>query len=113
MLLLLAGLLLLPLAATAQYVTGFGTLAATNASASISTMTLGPNSAAWPPPQPTNVYVSNATTSAGLLYVCPLGGTCTVANGIPIAPGASYGFARPAGAMTVIAATTATVWTQW
>jgi hypothetical protein len=36
-----------------------------------------------------------------------------VAAGIPVAPGASYGFSKPSTNMTVIAATTATVVMQW
>ena len=109
----LAAALLAPCAGLAQYVAGFGTLAATTASVAVSSMTLGPNSATWPPSQATNVFVINAASSAGNLYVCPLGGTCSATNGIPIVPGASYGFARPAASMTVVAQSTATVWVQF
>src|SRR4051812_35291166 len=110
--LLLAAALALPCAAIAQQLTGFGTIAATTASVLVSTMTLGPQSNAWPN-APQTVYVMNAAASAGLLYVCPLGGTCSATTGIPIGPGASYGFAKPASTMTLIAASTATVWVQF
>ena len=97
---------------SAAAVTGFGTLSATNASTLLSTLTTGPNSAVWPT-VPGMVYVINASNSAGIVYACPLGGTCVAATGIPIAPGGWYGFYKPATAMTVIAATTASVSAQW
>jgi hypothetical protein len=97
---------------TPPAVTGFGTLALGNTSTALSTLSLGPNSAAWPA-QPGMVYVMNSTTSAGPIYVCPLGGTCTAANGIPIAVGQWYGFYRPASGMTAIAPSTATVEVQY
>jgi hypothetical protein len=105
---------MLPAAAYAQQqqMTGFGTIAATTASVQVSTMTLGPQSNTWPP-SPKTVYVMNAAGSAGLLYVCPLGGTCSATTGIPISPGAAYGFAGPASTMTLVAASTATVWVQF
>ena len=97
---------------TPNPVTGFGTLALTNASTALSTMTAGPNSAAWPT-TPGMMYVINDATSAGTMYVCPLGGVCTVANGLPLLQGQSYGFYKPATAMTAIAVSTATVKLQW
>jgi hypothetical protein len=75
-------------------------------------MTADPNSAAWPT-VPGMMLVINDATSAGTIYVCPLGGTCTVANGIPLLAGQSYGVYKPATAMTAIAASTATVKMQW
>lgn len=89
-------------------VTGFGTLSATGTFALASTLTLGPSSAGWPA-APGMVYVVNAPASAGTVFVCPLGGTCTTANGIPIAAGSAYGLFRPSTAMTLVAASTATV----
>lgn len=93
-------------------VTGFGTVAATNASALLSTLTAGPNSAVWPT-TPGMVYVINSSASAGVVDICPLGGTCTAAVGVPIAPGGWYGFYKPATTMTIIASSTASVSAQW
>ena len=93
-------------------ITGFGTLAATNASALLSTITTGPNSAVWPTTTGL-IYVKNSGLSAGIAYVCPLGGTCTAATGIPLEAGASYGFYKPATTMTVISASTSSVTAQW
>lgn len=93
-------------------VSGFGTLSATNASALLSTLTAGPNSAVWPT-LPSVVVVINSSASAGVAYVCPLGGACTVATGIPLAAGARYRFYGPSTAMSVIAASTASVAAQW
>lgn len=93
-------------------VTGFGTLSATATSAALSTLTTGPNSAAWPA-LPSAVTVINSSASAGVAYVCPLGGTCTAATGIPLAAGAQIRFYQPSTAMTVVAASTASVTAQW
>lgn len=97
---------------TAPAIQGFGTLAATNASALLSTLTPGPNSAAWPA-VPGQIYVINSASSAGLIYLCPKGGTCSAAVGIPISAGNAYGVYQGATTMTVIAASTATVVAQW
>lgn len=99
-------------AATAPAVKGFGTLSASAASARLSTLTADGAGVVWPT-TPGMVYVINASGSAGVVYVCPLGGTCSAATGLPIAPGGWYGFYKPASTMTVIAATTATVSAQW
>jgi hypothetical protein len=100
--------------ATVPAIHGFGTLSATAASTQLSTLTTGPNSAAWPTgtliPQ---VYVINSSTSAGIVYLCPLGGTCGTTVGIPIAAGSAYGVFAGSTAMTVYAASTATVVAQW
>lgn len=93
-------------------ITGFGKLALTNASTLLSTMTLGPNSADWPS-TPGVVDIQNDAASADVIYVCPLGGTCSAANGIPILVGGSFRFTIPATVMTVIAASTATVRVQF
>lgn len=93
------------------YITGFGTLAVSNSSVLLSTMTAGPNSGVWPT-APQMMYVTNAP-GGGILYVCPLGGTCSSSVGIPIAAGSSYGFFRPAATMTVISASTSTAVPQW
>lgn len=91
-------------------VTGFGTLAATNSSTLLSTLTTGPNSAAWPA-SPGQIYVINQSTSP--IYICPLGGTCAAATGMEIMGGQAYGFYKPSMSMTVIAPSTATVQAQW
>lgn len=93
-------------------VTGFGTLAATNSSTLLSTITAGPNSAAWPT-SPGQVWVLNSGLSADAIFVCPLGGTCSTTVGIRIPVGGGYGFYQPATAMTVFAVSTATVTAQW
>lgn len=112
--LLAAGAALAQTVTVPQPVTGFGTLSVTNASALLSTLTAGVNSPAWPAGTAgTMIYVINSPGSAGLLYLCPLGGTCTAAAGIPIAVGAAFGCNRCVPAMTVIAATTATAIAQW
>jgi hypothetical protein len=93
-------------------VKGFGTLAATSASTALSTVTAGPNSAVWPT-SPAQLYVINSPASAGTVYVCPLGGTCSASVGIPVPAGGAYGFYQAATGMTVFAASTATVVAQW
>lgn len=98
---------------TAPAILGFGTLAVTNSSALVSTATAGPNSAVWNATPPGAVYVLNDAASAGNLYVCPLGGTCSATVGLELAPGRSWGFYKPAATMTVFATTTATGQFQW
>lgn len=93
-------------------VKGFGTLSATNASTLLSTLTAGPSSGTWPT-VPGQVYVMNSVGSGGLIYVCPLGGTCSASVGIPISAGNAYGFYEPSTSMTVFAVSTATVIAQW
>lgn len=102
-------------AVTPPAYTGCGVVSATNASALVSTMTMCPTAQTNVPPWPSTpqmVYVINSEASAGALFVCPNGGTCT-SGGIRIPASQAYGFLRPSAAMTVIAATTATVTVQW
>lgn len=120
---LLAGLSISAQAQTGQVilppaVNGYGTIAATNSSVSITTVTVSPGSPAFPTgaalPLNGTFWVKNALSSAGVLYVCPKGGTCTSA-GIPLAAGEAWGF-NLGGATTmptVIAASTATAVIQW
>jgi len=93
-------------------IVGFGTLAVTAASTLGSTLTLGPNSGAWSA-TPGLLVVLNDAGSAGNLYVCPIGGTCSAANGLELTPGRSWSFYAPSTNLTVIAATTATAQFQW
>ncbi len=92
-------------------IVGYGVLALTAASTAMSTLTLSPNSGAWTATG--TVFIKNRSASAGNAYVCPMGGACTSAVGIELVPGQAYGFTKPASAMTVIAASTATVEAQW
>ena len=91
-------------------VSGFGTLAVTSASALVSTATKGPSSANWPT-APGMVSFINAGSS--VLFLCPLGGTCTTTAGIPIAVGATLSLFNPSTAATVVDATTGTLVAQW
>jgi hypothetical protein len=91
---------------------GFGTLSATAASAALSGLTPGPNSAVWPT-SPAQMFVINSPGSAGIVYVCPLGGTCSATVGIPLSVGQSYALYQPSTSMTVFAVSTATVVAQW
>lgn len=93
-------------------ISGYGTLAVTNSSVLASTMTTGPNSPAWPS-QPGQVFVVNSAGSTGTVFVCPLGGTCSASVGVPVAVGASYGFYKPLGTMTLFSTASATVILQW
>lgn len=80
-------------------VRGFATLATSNTSTLVSTATAGPNSAVWPTnPGQVTFFNSGATVD----YICPLGGVCTVSNGIPIAAGTSLTLLNPSNATTVI-----------
>lgn len=93
---------------------GFGTLSVTAASVAVSTVTVGVNSLAWRMPLNGTLVIQNSQASAGLLYVCPLGGTCTSA-GWPVSPGGSITFSLGGSTTspTVIAATTATAIIGW
>lgn len=96
---------------------GYGVLSVTAASVAASTATLGgPNSSPFPTgalPGRT-LEVKSAIGSAGTLYVCPLGGTCSALVGIPLAPGESKTWAlSSAAAVTLIAATTASAVVSW
>lgn len=100
--------------------TGYATLSVLAASIPLSGATLGPNSAAFPIGNLPNRYmtVRNSVASASTLSVCPLGGTCTVAAGIPLAAGESQTWAFPASqgqllSPTVISGGTATAVVSW
>ena len=99
-------------AAVPPQISGYGTLAVTNSSVLASTMTVGPNSPAWPA-QPGQVFAVNSAGSTGTAFVCPLGGTCSASNGIPVGVGASYGFFKPSANMTLFSTAGATVVFQW
>lgn len=100
-----------------QVMNGFGTVSVVNASALISTVTVGPNSTAFPASTLPNQTFSirNSVSSAGVLYVCPLGGTCTTAVGIPLAVGEvkTWGIGGRTVVPSVIAVTTATAVVEW
>lgn len=99
---------------------GYGTLSVLAASIALSTTTLGPNSPAFPMSGLPNRYleVRNSGASANVLYVCPLGGTCTTANGVPLAVGETKTWFIPSAAgsfvsPTVISGGTATAVVAW
>lgn len=101
-------------------IAGFGTLAVSTSSILLSTATVGPNSTTFPGGNLPNrqIIVRNSTSSAGVLYVCPLGGTCSAAVGIPLAIGETktlnvQAVAGILPAISVIAATTATAVSEW
>ncbi len=111
--LFLSGAALAQQATVPPRISGYGTLSVSNSSVLLSTLTVGPNSRVWPSNQLPMVFVSNSTESAGIAYVCPLGGTCSSTVGIPIVAGGAYGFSGASTSMTVIAASSATVVAQW
>jgi hypothetical protein len=99
---------------------GYGTLSVLAAYIPLSGATLGPNSAAFPTGNLPNRYmeVRNAAASASTLYVCPLGGTCSSAVGIPLAVGESKTWMIPVSngqfvSPTVISVSTATAIVSW
>ena len=99
---------------------GYGTLSVAGASVALSTLTLGPSSAVFPTGNLPNGYmtVRNAVASANTVFLCEFGGTCTTANGIPLANGESKTFSvsPTAGSLTsptVISGGTATVTAEW
>jgi hypothetical protein len=92
-------------------IVGYGVLSLTAVSTAMSTLTLSPNSGAWAVTG--MVFIKNRSASASNAYVCPMAGVCMSAVGIELVPGQAYGFTNPASAMTVIAASTATVEAQW
>jgi hypothetical protein len=101
-------------------VTGYATLSVLAASLSLSGATVGPNSPAFPTGQLPQQYmeVKNSPASANTLFVCPLGGTCTTAAGIPLAVGESKTWMLNASngqitAPTVISGGTATAVVTW
>lgn len=91
--------------------TAYGTLSVTASSVALSTLTVGPNSPAWSTTYPSNyVSIRNSINSAGVVYVCWLGGTCSASVGDVLAVGQSA--TRNVGntvSPTVFAASTATV----
>lgn len=91
-------------------VKGFGTLAVTGTSALVSTLTVGPGSAAWPTVPGLVRFMNTGTTT---LFLCPLGGTCSATTGIPIAAAATLAIFNPSTSTTVIDATTGTLVAQW
>ena len=96
---------------------GFGTLALTNASALISTVTANAAGAAYPGAngfQNQAVTITNSSASAGIAYVCPLGGTCSAAVGIPLGVGVTRTWTvTGAVAPTAIALSTASIVIEW
>jgi hypothetical protein len=109
-----------PQAISPAPLTGYATLSVLAASLALSTATAGPNSPAFPASALPNRYIEvrNAAASANTLFVCPLGGTCTTAVGVPLAVGESKSwqivpttgvFVSP----TVISGGTATAVVSW
>ena len=89
---------------------GFGSLSIGGTTSTLlNTLTVGPNSTPWPPVT-SQVFILNNTS--GILYVCPLGGTCSTA-GIQIAAGNAYGFNGMATNATAYAASAGSVQAQW
>lgn len=97
-------------AATTPPIKGFGNLVGTGASAPLSTLTTGPNSAAWP----TSPGMITVITTGGVGYVCALGGTCSASAGIPIGSSiAGWSFYQPSTDMTVYAPIGVTFTAVW
>lgn len=91
-------------------VAGFGTMTVTASSTLVSTLTTGPNSAAWPA-TPGLVRFINGGSS--VIYLCPLGGTCSATVGIAIAASTTLPIFAPSTSATVFDATTGTLGVQW
>lgn len=89
---------------------GFGTLSVGSASVLVSTLTTGPNSAAWPT-KPGMVSFINEGSS--VIYLCPLGGTCSATVGIPMAAGSTLPVFNPSTNATAFDASTGTLVAQW
>lgn len=100
----------LPVTSTAPPIRGFGNLTLTNASAALSGVTTGPNSAAWPT-APGLVFVTN--TGLNPAFIAPLGGVAVAATCIPLQPGQSYGFSSPVSGMTAISTLGTTLSIAW
>jgi hypothetical protein len=93
---------------------GFGSLAVTGSSTTISSiLTTGPNSAAWPPPGGGLTWVLNPPSSGGTIYVCPVGSIACTTNGVPVPAGTAYGFRNISSNATVIGSTSLTAAVQW
>ncbi len=107
-----------PLSTMPPKLTGFGTVAVMTGSVAVSTVTAGPNSAAYPTPGTlTSFYISirNSVGSANTLFVCWLGGLCTSAVGEPLAVGeaAVRNLGTSTTAPTVISGGTSTAIVGW
>jgi hypothetical protein len=109
-----------PQAISPAQLTGFATLSVLAASIALSTASVGPNSPAFPGSSLPNRYIEvrNSVASASTLFVCPFGGTCTSAVGIPLAVGESKTWMIPSSAgsftsPTVISVSTATAVVSW
>ena len=92
--------------------TGLGTLALSNSSVLLSTLTAFGNSSSFPTtPTVINIKVS---TGGGIAYLCPYGGTATSSVGIPIDPGTTMSFnLRNPAAATLISASSSTITAWW
>ncbi len=95
-------------------VNGFGslTLLATT-STLLSTITPNSSGTAWPA-KPGPAIVLNETS--GILYVCPLGGTCSATGtteGLEVAAGNAYQFNTMNTAATVYAASAGAIQVTW
>lgn len=104
-----------PVAQNPTVQNGYGTLSVTNSSVAVSTVTTSPNSAVWKMPLNGYLFIRNSPSSAGILYVCPLGGTCSSSNGIPLNIGdnGQFNLGGSTTSPTVIAASTATAIIGW
>lgn len=106
--------------ATPPVLTGYATLAVLTASVALSTATPGPNAPAFPVSALPDrfIEVRNAPGSANLLYVCPLGGTCSATVGIALAIGETKTWFIPSQVGTLVSPTvvsggTATAVVSW
>lgn len=104
-----------PVAQNPTVLNGYGTLSVSNSSIAVSGVTTSPNSAAWKMPLNGYLYITNSPASAGTLYVCPLGGTCSSSNGTPLSIGSQsiFNLGGSTTSPTVIAASTATAIISW
>jgi hypothetical protein len=109
-----------PTIITPAPITGYGVLNATNASALLSTLAVNAGGTAFPTENLPDGYIEvlNSVSSAGILYVCPFGGTCSTTVGYPLAVGQSKTFFIQAAngqfpGVTVIAASTAIAVVSW
>lgn len=94
----------------ASPVKGFGTLAVTASSALVSTLTTGPNSAVWPTAPGMVQFINEGAT---VVFLCPLGGTCSTTTGIPMVAGSTLPIFNPSTSATAVDATTGTLVAQW
>jgi hypothetical protein len=93
---------------------GFGTLSVSaTTSTLLSTITANSSGTAWPA-QPGPSVVANFT--AGILYVCPFGGTCSASGateGLQLAAGTAYQFPVMSTNATVYAASAGAIQVTW